>query len=176
MATLYELPMDEAEEKAYRARERRLMAMLAGMCGLVMVAGLAVPRLSGATATALPPIVELGNVAEAHIVEIRDHRGRTVLSGEFRTSVDSVGNTEKDAALVDVRDRRVIGEVELELPAAGRTNRRAELEVDIIGLPPRAAFVVVIDDRVVGSFTTDDRGSIDMELQEGELPVLPSPR
>ena len=163
-----ELPLDAAERAAYRAQEWRLMAMLAGVCGRVMAAGLAVPRLSGATAP--PPAIELGNAAEANIVEIRDHRGQTELSGEFRTSVDAVGNTEKDAALVDSRSRRVIGEVELEVPAAGRTNRRVELEVDIIGLPPRSAFVVVIDDRVVGSFTTDDRGSIDMELQEGERP------
>ena len=94
-----ELPLDEAETAALRAQEWRLIAMLAGMCGLVMAAGLAVPRLSGATA--LPPAIELGNVAEAHFVEIRDHRGQTALSGEFRSSVDRLGNTEKDAALVD---------------------------------------------------------------------------
>ena len=62
------------------------------------------------------------------------------------------------------------------MPAADRTNRRVELEVDILGLSPRSAFVVVIDDRVVGSFTTDDRGSVDMELQEGERPAVPRPR
>lgn len=169
-----ELPLTEAEVAAHRAREWRLMAVLAGMCGLVMAVGLAVPRLSGATA--VPPVVELGNAAEAHIVEIRDQRGQTALSGEFRTSIDRLGNTEKDAALIDSRSRRVIGEVELEVPASGRANRRVELEVDIIGLPPRAAFVVVIDDRMVGTFTTDDRGSIDMELQEGERPALPEPR
>ena len=168
------LPLDEAEKVAYRAQEWRLMAMLAGVCGLVMAAGLAVPRLSGATVP--PPVIELGNVAEAHIVEIRDHRGQTALSGEFRTSVDAVGNTEKDAALVDLRSRRVIGEVEVEVPAANRTDRRPELEVDIIGLPARASFTVVIDDRVVGAFTTDDRGSVDMELQEGERPAVQRPR
>ena len=169
-----ELPLDEAETAALRAQEWRLIAMLAGMCGLVMAAGLAVPRLSGATA--LAPAIELGNVAEAHFVEIRDHRGQTALSGEFRTSVDRLGNIEKDAALIDFRSRRVIGEVELEVPAQGRADRRVELEVDILGLPPRSAFVVVIDDRIVGTFTTDDRGSIDMELQEGERPILTPPR
>jgi hypothetical protein len=89
--------------------------------------------------------------------------------GEFRSSVDPLGNTEKDAALIDRRGRAVIGEVELEIPAPGRDDRRVELEVDVIGLPGRQSFAVVIDDRTVGTFTTDDRGSIDMELQEGEV-------
>ena len=104
------------------------------------------------------------------MVEIRDHRNVAVLSGEFRSSIDLLGNTEKDAALIDRRGRQVIGEVELEIPAKSRTDRRPELEVDILGLPPRQTFTVVVDDRVVGSFVTDDRGSVDMELQEGEMP------
>lgn len=171
MASIYELPMDEAEERAYRKREKRLMAKLAGMCGLVTLAGLLMTRLTGASAP--PPPLVLGDISEAHMVEIRDHRGEVALSGEFRTSIDSVGNTEKDASLIDRRDRRVIGEIEVELPAPGRANRRPELEVDIIGLPPHTSFVVVIDDRTVGAFTTDDRGSVDMELQEGERPAAP---
>ena len=31
----------------------------------------------------------------------------------------------------------------------------------------------ITDDRTVGTFTTDDRGSVDMELQEGEVPMPP---
>ena len=37
-----------------------------------------------------------------------------------------------------------------------------------MGLAPLGRFTVFIDDRPVGVFTTDDRGSIDRELQEGE--------
>jgi len=33
----------------------------------------------------------------------------------------------------------------------------------------------VIDDQAVGSFVTDDRGSVDFELQEGELVPSASP-
>jgi hypothetical protein len=151
------------------AREIRLLGLLVLICGLLIAAGLAMPSLTGAKASAPSPMV-LGDVSEAHIVEIRDLGGRTVLSGEFRSAVDRLGNTEKDAALSDGGGRLVIGEVEVEIPAAGRENRRPELEVDIIGLPPRETFTVVIDDRIVGRFTTDDRGSVDMELQEGEIP------
>ena len=159
---------DDLKSRLIQSRERQLFVKLIGLCGTTMAAGLLMTRLTGASAPA--PALILGDVSEAHMVEIRDHRGEVALSGEFRNSVDSVGNTEKDAALIDARSRRVIGEIEVELPAAGRADRRPELEVDVIGLPPRASFVVVIDDREVGAFTTDDRGSVDIELQEGERP------
>ena len=151
--------------------ERRLLAILAIICGLLIVSGAAMPIVTGERAS---PAIALGDVSEAHIVEIRDRRGETVLSGEFRAHVDMLGNTEHDAALTDRRGHRVVGEVELEMPAPFRQNRRPELEVDIIGLAGRERFSIVIDDRIVGTFTTDDRGSVDMELQEGEIPPRPS--
>jgi len=158
-----------------RSTERRLLAVLTCICALVMLGGLAMESMSavpGGAGTA--SAIVLGDVSQAHIVEIRDIRGQTVLSGEFRSRVDQLGNTEKDAALADQRGRAVIGEVELEIPApAARAHRRPELEVDIMGLPAREPFTVVIDDRPVGTFTTDDRGGVDMELQEGEVPPRP---
>lgn len=122
----------------------------------------------------VPRALTLGNVSEADVVEIRDEGGNTVLSGEFRSRRDVLGNTEKDAALTDRQGSRVIGEIELEVPAANRSDRRPELEVDILGLPPRASFTVFIDDRPVANFMTDDRGSIDQELQEGEVAAPPA--
>ncbi len=164
---------DADEGMLNRANERKAMALLFLVCGLLMAGGVAfglVVKPAGREAA-----LELGDVSEAHVVEIRDHRGVTVLSGEFRSRVDALGNTEKDAALLDRRGRQVVGEVELEVPATGRENRQPELEVDIMGLEPRQAYTVVVDDRDVAMFTTDDRGSIDMELQEGELPAPPPP-
>ena len=73
--------------------------------------------------------------------------------------------------MTDRNGRTVVGEVEVEVPAPQRDNRRQELEVDIIGLPHRTTFSIVIDDRIVATFVTDDRGSVDLELQEGELPA-----
>jgi hypothetical protein len=154
------------------SRERRLLAVSTAICGLLIAAGVAMPVLTGEPA--IRSAMVLGNVSEAHVVEIRNHRGQTVLSGEFRSRVDSLGNTEKDAVLNDRHGRTAIGEVELEIPAPSRQDRRPELEVDIVGLPAREVFTVVIDDRVVGTFTTDDRGSVDMELQEGETQPRPS--
>ena len=147
--------------------ERKLLTLFALACAVLIALGIAVPLLTDA-GTAPAPVL-LGDVSNATIVEIRDHRGRVALSGEFRTRVDAIGNVEKDAALVEPRGTRVIGEIEVEIPAADREHRRPELEVDVMGLAPREAFTVVIDDRVVGAFTTDDRGSVDMEIQEGEV-------
>src|SRR5688500_1773262 len=76
---------------------RRVLALLTVMCGLLISGGLAMPMLTGESA--MPPAIALDGVAEAQIVEIRDRRGQTVLSGEFRSRVDTLGNTEKDAAL-----------------------------------------------------------------------------
>jgi hypothetical protein len=141
------------------------------MCGALIAWGVVVMN---ATASTPPMPVALGNPSEAHIVEIRAASGVTVAFGEFRSSTDAVGNTEKDAALFNRRGHALVGEVEVEIPAPGRPNRRPELEVDVIGLAPRETFAVVIDDRVVAMFDTDDRGSIDMELQEGEIPPQPA--
>jgi len=153
---------------SYR-KEKSLLVLLTSFCSMVVGAGIAMLFLTGARVGSEP--LALGDVSEAHIVEIRDRNGEVTASGEFRSRIDRLGNTEKDAGLIDHRGRTVIGEVELEIPAPGRRDRRVELEVDIIGLPARATFDVVIDDRPVGRFTTDDRGSVDMELQEGEIPT-----
>jgi hypothetical protein len=146
--------------------ESRGFILVGVLCALLMAVGLAakvwLPQ------AVQPRSVTLADITDATLVEIRDHRGVAVLTGEFRRRVDTLGNVERDAALVDRHGNRVIGEVELETPAPDRTDRRPELEVDIIGLAPREVFTVAIDDRQVGSFTTDDRGSVDMELQEGE--------
>lgn len=150
--------------------ERQAVVWLFAICGVLIATGLAV----GIDTRPQVTPVQFGDVTEANVVEIRDHHGAAVLTGEFRSRTDAVGNTEKDAALRDASDHRVIGEVEIEIPAEGRPDRRLELEVDIIELTPRATFTVVIDDREVGRFTTDDRGSIDVELQEGEAGQLPA--
>lgn len=140
-----------------------LLAMLTG--GIVVNAVWAAPRAE--------PVTALADLSGATLVEIRDDSGAVVLSGEFRSRVDALGNTEKDADLGNRQGQAVIGEVELEIPAPGRDHRRPELEVDIIHLTPRTRYTVVIDDRPVGSFMTDDRGSVDFEIQEGE--VVPEP-
>ena len=151
-----------------RRMAKVLVAFLVPTLTIAIAAQVAVGTRPSAEAVAL------SDLTAAQIVEIRDPRGAVVLSGEFRSRVDRLGNTEKDAELTNQRGAAVIGEVELEFPASGRDHRRPELEVDVIHLQPRVQYSVVIDDRIVGAFVTDDRGSADFELQEGETaPSLP---
>ena len=146
---------------------RRMRVVVIGVLVPIVLAGfMANAALAPPPAAAV--VTSLIDAAEGHLVEIRDSSGAVVLSGEFRSRVDSLGNTEKDAELVGPQGQTVIGEVELEIPSLARTHRRHELEVDVIHLQPRHRYSVVIDDRTVAAFVTDDRGSADLELQEGE--------
>jgi hypothetical protein len=117
-----------------------------------------------------PTAAELPDLSGAAIVEIRDARGRTVLSGEFRSRTDPLGNEEKDAALTDAKGQQVVGEVEIEIPGPEAANPHQELEIDIIRIAPNGKFSVIIDDREILTFISDDRGSIDVEIQGGSLP------
>lgn len=115
---------------------------------------------------------QLPDLSDASIVEIRDAGGRTVLSGEFRSHTDALGNVEKDAALSDGKGQQVVGEVEIEIPGPEAANPHQELEIDIIRVAPNGKFSVFIDDREVLTFMSDDRGSIDVEI-EGPSDLTP---
>lgn len=153
-------------------RTRRIRLLLLLGCVPLLLSGIALSSKARPGGEVITTEV-LSRVKEASIVEVRDQDGRAVLLGEFRARKDSLGNTEFDAALYDRQGSKVIGEVELDIPAPDRAERKAELELDIIGLKPRANFVLVIDDREVARFATDDRGSIDREIQEGETIQTP---
>ena len=153
-------------------RTRRIRLLLLLLCVPLLISGIALSSKARPGAEVITSEA-LSRVKEASIVEVRDNDGRAVLLGEFRARTDSLGNTEFDAALYDRRGSKVIGEVELDVPPSGRADRRPELELDIVGLAPRQNFTLVIDDREVARFATDDRGSIDRELQEGETIQAP---
>ena len=138
--------------------------------GLCIAAGVAVaPYVPDQPATA----AELPDLSGASIVEIRDAGGRTVLTGEFRSRKDAVGNEEKDAALTDSRGQQVIGEVEIEIPGPEAANQEQELEVDIIRVAPNGKFSLIVDDREILTLMSDDRGSIDVELTSGGSSLSP---
>ena len=134
-----------------------------------LVAVLAVFLAAGVVASQFAPAAPetgstLPDLANAQFVEVRDDSGRTVLSGEFRERVDPLGNITRDAGLVDRPGHHVIGEIEINIPGPSGMALGQELEIDIIEMQPNAKYSLFIDDREVATFTTDDRGSIDMEV------------
>jgi hypothetical protein len=139
---------------------RRVLLLLFSVCLVCISIGIfAVDRPETQRPVSLP------DMSSAEIVEIRSFSGDAVLTGELRPHTDSLGHVEKDAALIDRRGNEVIGEVEIEIPGPDAPNPRQELEIDIIKLAPSAAFELFIDNRPVTTFVTDDRGSIDLEIE-----------
>jgi hypothetical protein len=139
----------------------RMPLALAGLLTAFLVGGLAATRFA---AVAPPTTATLPDLSNAQLVEVRDASGRTVLTGEFRERLDALGNVERDAALVDRRGRRVIGEIEIDIPGPNTMSSIQELDIDIIEIESNAKHSLFIDDREVATFTTDDRGSIDMKV------------
>ena len=129
--------------------------------GLALVCGLLGWWLVPATAGA---VIHPGDLSDATFVEIRTSSGSVVMSGELRNHVDSLGNVEKDAALLGRQANRVIGEIEIEIPRKDSADPRQELEVDVISLEPGTTYHVFVNDRPAATFSTDDRGSVDEEF------------
>jgi hypothetical protein len=113
------------------------------------------------------PFVDL---SESALVEVRSLDGDVMMSGEFRSRTDFLGNVEKDAALIGTQFTRVIGEIEIDIPRPGAADPRQELEIDVISLRPMTAYQVFINDRRVATFHTDSRGGVDAELLSTPAP------
>jgi hypothetical protein len=151
--------MNNAPEDTYPVA-KVLVRMVAVIALCLAAAWLLAP--SAVTARVRPNQVR--DLSDATFVEIRTLRGNVVMSGELRDHVDALGNVEKDAELMGEHFDRVIGEIEVEIPRAGETNRGQELEVDVISLEPTTTYQVFINDRPAVTFVTDDRGSVDVEF------------
>ena len=139
----------------------RVPLALIGLLAVFLLAGLIASRF---TTVAPAAGATLPDLSGAHVVEVRDASGRSVLSGEFRERVDATGNMERDAALVERGGRHVIGKIEVSVPGPNAMTQAQELDVDIIELNPNAKYAVFIDDREAATFNADDRGSIDMKV------------
>src|SRR5687767_4069133 len=82
----------------------RIPLALVGVLAAFLAVGVAASRFGSRGNDLTGGLPDLSN---AHFAEVRDASGRTVLSGEFRERVDTFGNTERDAALVERGGRHV---------------------------------------------------------------------
>jgi hypothetical protein len=125
------------------------------MAGVMMLSvALAVAGTVGAQG---PQRADLGNLDQATRIEIRDSAGSVVLSGNFEIRPGITDD--KDARLTGDGDAR--GEADIDID--GSTEQ--ELEVEVRGLAPNQTYSVWIDDRQVGTFTTDAQGRGDVEWE-----------
>jgi hypothetical protein len=136
------------------------LSVLAVTGAVLLAVWVAAPSASSNNPAPSGPI----DLSDATFVEIRTLDGRVVMSGELRNHVNALGGIEKDAALLGPQQQRVVGEIEIEIPRPNSPDPRQELEVDIISLQPRTTYDVVVNDRPALRFTTDDRGSVDLEV------------
>jgi hypothetical protein len=148
-------------DSSFHERDYPVARAVITFLGIGLACALLAWWLGPATATEGIRDVDLSG---ATFVEIRTADGRVVMSGELRTRVDSLGNVEKDAALLGAHEHPVIGEIEIEIPRPGAKDHRQELEVDVISLSPHTTYDVVVNDQPAATFTTDDRGSVDVEF------------
>ena len=139
---------------------RTVFLSILGIVGTLLFAAWVMAPSSENSPAPIGPV----DLTDATFVEIRTLDGKVVMSGELRNHVNPLGGVEKDAALLGPHQERVIGEIEIEIPRPNSPNPQQELEVDIISLQPRTTYDVVVNDRPALRFTTDDRGSVDMEV------------
>jgi len=99
--------------------------------------------------------VGLGDLEGAARIEIRDASGAPVLSGAFEQQTGRFDD-DRDARLTGQGEAR--GEVDVALADEGQG-----IEIEVAGLAPNQSYSVWIDDRQVGTFTTDGRGRAEIE-------------
>ncbi len=114
------------------------------------------------TNRSLPPA--LSRLPEAKLVEIKDEAGQIVLSGEFKTTIDTKTIIERVALLAGARGAK--GKAEIELVKNGDTFSKQELEVAVEGLAKISNFKLFVDNTEVIAFTSNKSGKAAMEFSE----------
>ena len=100
---------------------------------------------------------------KAVLAEVRNAQGQVVLSGKFAVSPEEDDDEERKAMLAPTNvDADASGEAEIEVSGTGN-NRRQEVEFSLANLQAGAVFTLVIDGKVLGTVTTNDRGRAELE-------------
>lgn len=116
---------------------------------MVTVATIVLMYAGGAAAEQSARQADLGDLAQAKAIEIRDAKGVAVLKGMFDHRAESDGDIDKDARLTGTSGAR--GEADIDIDRDGEQ----ELEVEARGLPANQSFSVWIDGRQVATFRTE---------------------
>jgi hypothetical protein len=113
--------------------------------------------------TAIPAAI--GDLATVVQAQVRAADGTVVLAGQFGEATLDGRETERTATLTATAGSGATGTAEIELVTRdGKVERELELEAD--GLTPNTAYSFVIDQQTAATFTTDARGSTELELKD----------
>src|SRR5262245_50670580 len=114
-----------------------------------------------------PLPLTLTRLPEVELVEIKDEAGQVVLSGKFKTAIDTKNVIERVARLAGIGGAiGAKGQAEIELVKNGDTFSRQEMEVSVYGLAKSANFKIFVDGAEVITFTTNKNGKADMKFSD----------
>ena len=107
----------------------------------------------------------IGDLTTAVQAEVRAADGKAVLAGPFGEAVLDGRETERTARLAATAGGTATGTAEIELVTRdGKVER--ELELDAEGLAPNTSYTFVVDQATAATFTTDGKGSAELELKD----------
>jgi hypothetical protein len=133
------------------------------LCGYAAVAVIRTRDQAQKVKQPLPSIV--GGLEAAKLVEIKDAAGQVILSGSFVAVNRPDDALEGKAKLAGAGDSAVAAQGEAEFEVS--TNKRGvkqELEIEISRLAPRTSYSLHLDGKQVTTFSTDQRGAVDLEM------------
>ncbi len=140
---------------------RRLITI----AGPIAIAGLVIYMVTRLHAQATPEAFDFMNAATA---EVHDAQGQVLLKGQFSVVSDqSDDDTERKAVLQPAgADADAAGEAEVEF--AKNAPKHQEVEFKVQQLESGSSVTFLIDGRVVGRSSVDDRGRAELDL---EVPI-----
>jgi hypothetical protein len=150
--------------------EHRIVWSFVGILVVCGALGLIIQHEKGTEIPRAEP--RLRNLSTATRIEILDRSSQRVLFGEFRALPPTGSSEAAHAAPLMASGGDAVGRAEIELVRHPNGSLVQELEVDVAGLGANALFDVSIDGEWIGAFSTDRRGTAELE-QFGRVADLP---
>jgi hypothetical protein len=128
-------------------------------------AGVAAARLGDDDEQQMTLPADIGDVSAATAMEVRDSAGKVILQGTLAGTADADGKIERKAQLAAKDGSPATGEAEIEIVRSKATGAmEVEVDLDVDRLAASTAYTLHIDGRQAASFTTDAKGSAEIEL------------
>jgi hypothetical protein len=141
------------------------MTTLRTLTGVALAVALLGAPAAPASAQARNEIpADVGDLATAQLVEIRDRAGAVLLHGTFKTSENSPREIERKVDLVSPSGQKTKGKVAIEIK---RRDGRVEDEVVLAleRMPAMTDCEVFVDGKFAGAFVTSKSGNGEVRLK-----------